>query len=74
MEKIGKKNGTSNDQKITFSKCDLHTQTNSAYNTSREMIYFFQFKIKKAEHDILCSTVGWSRASGHSPSEFNREV
>lgn len=72
--KIGKKDGISNDQKITFSKCDLHTQTNSAYNTSREMHLFFQSKIKKPVNDILCSTVGWSRASGHSPSEFNREV
>lgn len=64
MVKIGKGNGISNDQKITFSKCDVHTQTNSAYNASREIHLFFQF----------WSSVKWSITLGHSPSEFNREV
>lgn len=62
MEKMGKKNGTSNDQKITLSKCDLHTQTNSAYNTDREMIYFFSLKLRRL--NMIYSVVLWDGA-GH---------
>lgn len=38
------------------------------------MHLFFQFRIKKPEHDILWSSVKWSSTSGHLPSEFNRDV
>ena len=62
MVKISKKNGISNDQKITFSKCDLHTQTNSAYNTSREMLYFFSLKLRRLS--MIYSVVLWDGA-GH---------